>query len=95
MTNPLLDFSGLPRFSAIRPEHVGPAVDALLAEARAAGQPITTVVTYSCHPRRGLYFNRPEAAYPGRPAQIWTQGQAEDSPYYFPCVDYQIGRAHV
>jgi oligopeptidase A len=33
--NPLLDFSGLPRFDAIRPEHVGPAVDALIADARA------------------------------------------------------------
>ena len=30
--NPLLDFSGLPRFADIRPEHVTPAVDALLAE---------------------------------------------------------------
>jgi oligopeptidase A len=34
--NPLLDFSGLPRFSEIRPEHVGPAMDQLLSEARAA-----------------------------------------------------------
>jgi oligopeptidase A len=34
-TNPLLDFSGLPRFSQIRPEHVAPALEALLAEARA------------------------------------------------------------
>jgi len=33
--NPLLDFSGLPRFAAIRPEHITPAVDALLAENRA------------------------------------------------------------
>ena len=33
--NPLLDFSGLPRFAEIRPEHVEPAVDALLAENRA------------------------------------------------------------
>ena len=36
MRNPLLDFSGLPRFSAIKPEHVGPAVEQLLSEARAA-----------------------------------------------------------
>ena len=36
MDNPLLDFSGLPRFSAVRPEHVVPAMDALLADARAA-----------------------------------------------------------
>jgi oligopeptidase A len=34
--NPLLDFSGLPRFDAIRPEHVTPAVDQLLAEGRSA-----------------------------------------------------------
>ena len=32
--NPLLDFSGLPRFSEIRPEHVRPALDQLLAELR-------------------------------------------------------------
>ncbi|MBN6150402.1 M3 family metallopeptidase [Xanthomonas sp. AmX2] len=36
MTNPLLDFSGLPHFDAIAPEHVGPAIDRLLAEAEAA-----------------------------------------------------------
>jgi oligopeptidase A len=36
MTNPLLDFSGLPRFDAIQPEHIGPAIDALLAAAEAA-----------------------------------------------------------
>ena len=34
--NPLLDFSGLPRFAEIRPQHASPAIDALLAEARAA-----------------------------------------------------------
>jgi oligopeptidase A len=34
--NPLLDFSGLPRFDLILPGHVGPAVDALLVQARAA-----------------------------------------------------------
>jgi oligopeptidase A len=34
--NPLLDFSGLPRFDVIRAEHVAPAMDALLRDARAA-----------------------------------------------------------
>jgi oligopeptidase A len=34
MENPRLDFSGLPRLSAIRPEHVEPAIDTLLAEGR-------------------------------------------------------------
>ena len=33
--NPLLDFEGLPRFAELRPEHVAPALDQLLAEGRA------------------------------------------------------------
>lgn len=36
MSNPLLDFSGLPHFDVIRPEHIAPAIDQLLAEAEAA-----------------------------------------------------------
>ena len=35
-TNPLLDTAGLPRFDAIRPEHIASALDALLADANAA-----------------------------------------------------------
>jgi oligopeptidase A len=38
LSNPLLDFAGLPRFSDIRPEHVGPAIDQLIAETRTAMQ---------------------------------------------------------
>jgi oligopeptidase A len=33
--NPLLDFTGLPRFAEIKPEHVAPAIGQLLAENRA------------------------------------------------------------
>jgi oligopeptidase A len=33
--NPLLDFSGLPRFAEIKPEHIAPAIEQLLAENRA------------------------------------------------------------
>ncbi len=33
--NPLLDFTGLPRYGEIRPEHVTPAIDQLLTENRA------------------------------------------------------------
>jgi oligopeptidase A len=35
-SNPLLDFSGLPRFADIRPEHITPALDVLLADAQKA-----------------------------------------------------------
>ena len=33
--NPLLDFSGLPQFEKIQPEHVAPAIEQLLADGRA------------------------------------------------------------
>lgn len=38
MTNPLLENSTLPAFSRIKPEHIEPAIDALLQEARATVQ---------------------------------------------------------
>ncbi|HET7794011.1 MAG TPA: M3 family metallopeptidase [Rhizobacter sp.] len=41
MSNPLLAFDGLPHFAEIRPEHVGPAVTQLLAEADAALERVT------------------------------------------------------
>ena len=41
-SNPLLDFSDLPLFGLIRPEHVGPAVDVLMAQANAALEAVTS-----------------------------------------------------
>ena len=41
--NPLLDLSGLPRFAEIAPRHVGPAVDALIADARATIDRVATL----------------------------------------------------
>ncbi|WP_295376625.1 M3 family metallopeptidase [uncultured Pseudacidovorax sp.] len=40
-SNPLLDFSDLPLFDRIRPEHVAPAIDALLKQAEAALEQVT------------------------------------------------------
>ncbi|TSE27386.1 Oligopeptidase A [Tepidimonas sediminis] len=36
LANPLLDFDGLPRFDAVRPEHVEPALEGLLHDAETA-----------------------------------------------------------
>ncbi|HEX4622160.1 MAG TPA: M1 family metallopeptidase, partial [Myxococcaceae bacterium] len=44
-------------------------------------------VRYHAHPQRGLYFWAPDAGYPHRPRQAWTQGQDEDSRAWFPCLD--------
>ncbi|HST02408.1 MAG TPA: M3 family metallopeptidase, partial [Usitatibacter sp.] len=35
MSNPLLEFSSLPRFSQVKPEHIGPAVEELVSSGRA------------------------------------------------------------
>ena len=44
-TNPLLDFSGLPRFDAITPDDVKPAIEELLTRARALVEHLTAAET--------------------------------------------------
>jgi aminopeptidase N len=57
-------------------------------------QPTTTAaikveIAYSVdHPQRGLYFISPDQNYPHKPTQVWTQGEDEDSRFWFPCFDY-------
>jgi aminopeptidase N len=48
---------------------------------------LVIAVSYRGAPRRGLYFIGPEEAYPDKPVQVWSQGQDEDSRYWFPCFD--------
>jgi len=38
-------------------------------------------------PVAGIYFTKPDPHYPDRFQTVWTQGQDEDSRYYFPCLD--------
>ena len=59
-----------------------------LGKAWNTGEELTVEISYSGKPRRGLYFNTPDDAYPDRPHQVWTQGQDEDSRFWFPCFDY-------
>ncbi|MDB4966761.1 MAG: Peptidase rane alanine aminopeptidase [Myxococcales bacterium] len=56
--------------------------------ARKEGEAVDVVVRYRCTPRRGLYFIRPDAGYPKRPLQAWSQGQDEDNRAWFPCFDH-------
>ncbi|MGK7930809.1 MAG: M1 family aminopeptidase [Microcystaceae cyanobacterium] len=39
-------------------------------------------------PQRGLYFIAPDEHYPNKSVQVWTQGEDEDSRFWFPCFDY-------
>ncbi|HEY4015486.1 MAG TPA: M1 family aminopeptidase [Polyangiaceae bacterium] len=44
-------------------------------------------VRYRATPRRGLYFIEPDAHYPDKPRQVWSQCQEEDARHIFPCHD--------
>lgn len=50
-------------------------------------------VTYEGNPRIGLYFIGPDAGYPEKPHQVWSQNQDEDGRFWFPCVD-DVGQKH-
>src|ERR1700692_4388987 len=49
-------------------------------------------IRYEGKPTKGLYFILPDKDYPNRPAQIWTQGESEDTRYYLPTYDYPNDR---
>ncbi len=61
---------------------------ATLPAAARKGKPLEIAVEYSGSPRRGLYFITPSEERPDRVVHAWTQGQDEDSHYWFPCFDY-------
>jgi aminopeptidase N len=45
-------------------------------------------IAYQAQPRMGLYFVRPDEAYPEKPWQIWSQGEMEENHHWFPCYDF-------
>jgi oligopeptidase A len=65
--NPLLDTSGLPRFGAIRPEHITPAVDEVLAANRALREQLLTQPAYTW-----ANFAQPIEDMNERLARVWS-----------------------
>jgi aminopeptidase N len=54
---------------------------------------IAVMVSYSATPKKGLTFILPTESDPGRPRQIWSQGEARTNHYWFPCYDYPNDKA--
>ena len=67
--------------------HDGKKLRVELPSAAVAGAELVIAIDYKGAPRRGLYFIGPDEGYPKKPTQVWTQGQDEDSRYWFPCFD--------
>ena len=59
-----------------------------LASPLSPAEETTIVIEYQATPRRGIYFNAPDDAYPNKLRQVWTQSQDEDARHWFPCYDY-------
>jgi aminopeptidase N len=70
-------------------DYDGEQLQIRLPASPAAGQAILITIAYRVEkPQRGLYFIGPSPDYPDQPTQVWTQGEDEDSRYWFPCFDY-------
>ncbi len=70
-------------------DYDGEQLHVQLEQPTQAGQPIELAIAYRVeNPQRGLYFITPDKHYPHKPIQVWTQGEDEDSRFWFPCFDY-------
>ncbi len=60
-----------------------------LSQPTQVGVKLLIAIAYSVEkPQRGIYFIQPDKHYPDKPIQVWTQGEDEDSRFWFPCFDY-------
>src|SRR5260221_5855307 len=64
-----------------------------LAQPAKAEEKFDVNILYQGKPTTGLYFILPDKDDPGRPKEIWTQGEAEDTHHYIPIYDYPNDRA--
>jgi aminopeptidase N len=70
-------------------EYDGEQLHIPLSQPTIADKPLDVAIAYrSENPQRGLYFVAPTEHQPRKPVQVWTQGEDEDSRYWFPCFDY-------
>ena len=72
----------------------GNHLEILFRQAPRVDEVLQVTVKYQVsNPRRGLYFTGPDADYPKKPYQVWSQGQDEDNRYWFPTLDYPNQKA--
>ncbi|BAZ03813.1 M1 family metallopeptidase [Calothrix sp. NIES-3974] len=72
-----------------RYDYDGEKLTIYLETATEINVPLEIAIAYSNqNPQRGIYFIHPDPYYPHKPVQVWTQGEDEDSRFWFPCFDY-------
>ncbi|HQT93522.1 MAG TPA: hypothetical protein PK435_02720, partial [Thermoanaerobaculaceae bacterium] len=74
-------------------DHDGAELTVFFPRALSGKETLDVAVAYHGTPRKGLYFTGPSTDYPDTAVQVWSQGQDEDSRYWFPCFDYPNEKA--
>ncbi|MFN6468974.1 MAG: M1 family aminopeptidase [Nostoc sp. SerVER01] len=70
-------------------DYDGEQLSIQLSQGTEIGKRLLIAIAYSVtKPQRGIYFIQPDKHYPNKPTQVWTQGEDEDSRFWFPCFDY-------
>ncbi|MFN6487475.1 MULTISPECIES: M1 family metallopeptidase [unclassified Nostoc] len=70
-------------------DYDGEQLSIQLSQPTQIGKRLLIAIAYSvAKPQRGIYFIQPDKHYPNKPIQVWTQGEDEDSRFWFPCFDY-------
>lgn len=62
-------------------------INVQLPQPAAADARLNVEFTYWAQPQRGVYFMRPDKAYPHMTPEIWTQGEMIDNRRWFPAWD--------
>jgi aminopeptidase N len=64
-----------------------------LPKALRAGESASFEISYSTRPRKGFFFVGPTEAEPRREPGAWSQGQADDTHWWIPCLESTESRA--
>lgn len=71
----------------------GHTLRVFLPSTASPGKAIAVETRFSAHPTKGLYFVRPDSAYPDRPWEVWSQSEMEDGRYWWPTYDFPDEKA--
>jgi aminopeptidase N len=76
-----------------RHESEGEKLRVKLPRPLGTGRRITVEIAYSTRPRKGFFFVGPTEAETDRHAAGWSQGQADDTHWWIPCLESTESRA--
>ncbi|HKW44481.1 MAG TPA: M1 family aminopeptidase [Candidatus Eremiobacteraceae bacterium] len=78
---------GVPGRGSLRYQTFGHTLRVFLPATAGPGRAFAIEARYTAHPTKGLYFVRPDASYPDRPWEVWSQSEMEDGRFWYPSYD--------